>query len=580
MKVLFTMLLCAMITGSCVRSESLMSGIKTPADLWKGYDPQDLPLDAQLVDQWEQDGIIMKRVFFTSEVWKGVPVRVYIVYGFPKNRTNLPTVLYIHGGGGTADTDAVLFWAKRGYAAASLDHMGRYGNRTIHTYWGKEDFPVSYGNWGDNPRNDMFYHAVIASMRSITFLTQQPEVNPKKIGAYGISYGGTFIWLVSALDKRLKCVVPMYGCGIPEDQWGEGPTRNFYSLYSSILYAPNQKCPILFMNASNDFNAIIDNADATIRLVNTDKRLVYDVNQNHYQGPEVLSDLYRWMDTHLIGGPAWPKTPLLELSRGSNGFLSATVIPDASKQITDVKVRYNLDAGVPAMARYWRTRSARNDTTKGKTWNADLPIFDSKQTVRAYCDVRYRNGLILSSLLSKVVPSTLGVASTTIKRTTLIDDFAGGDIDGWAWFPCGPPPVGILQPFLIPVVDGPDGGWAIGVNPKASPQHAVIATTKISDPAYIGGDHKMLSFMIRSGIPAKLKVVMYRNFWKPDQTEYISEVSLSDVNNWTRLTLSPSDFKSKDGKILDSWEQIYQIRFEGDYPSDKPMAISRVEWTD
>lgn len=553
----------------------------TPAELWKGFDPDALPLDVQLIDQREADGIAVKQVFFTSEVWKGVPVRVHAIYGAPVAKTNLPAVLHIHGGGGMASMENVIFWAKRGYAAASFDHMGNLPGRTIFTHWGKVNSTATYGGWGDDPKNDIYYHAAIASMRAITFLTAQPEVDPKRIGAYGISYGGTFIWLVSSLDKRLKCVVPIVGCGSPEEKWGEGQYREWCGLYNASLYAPRQTCPVLFLNASNDFNADIDNADYTIRLVNTDKRLAYEVNYNHHLEPAVANDLPLWMDAYLKGGAPWPKTPELRVSLGPDGIPRAEVRPDTKEHINEVYVRYNLDTGVPAQARFWRTVAATK-SAEGNTWHAALPIMDTGATVRAYCDVYYRNGVVLSSLLSKLVPSSLGQAHATLKAQSLIDDFAGGRIWDWVWYPAGADPTegGACGPHLAPVVNGPDGGWGIGANGGLIKGRMVVSTTKICDPAYLPGSHKRLSFRVRGGEECKLTVVLARDFWLPTQNEFKCDVELPAGEEWPRIAVAPSDFKDKDGKVLDSWDNVLQLRFEGQYPPDQTMAVARVEWTD
>jgi len=550
-------------------------------ELWKGVDPEALPLDVQLVDQWQQDGIAIRKVFITSEVWKGVPVRIYAIYGAPVGKTNLPAVLHIHGGGGTASLENVLYWAKRGYASASFDHMGRLPGRTVYTHWGKVNSTATYGGWGDDPRNDIYYHVVIASMRMVTFLASQPEVDPKRIGAYGISYGGTFIWLVSSLDKRLKCVVPIVGCGSPEDQWGEGQYRDWCRLYNAALYAPKQTCPVLFLNASNDFNAPIDNADYTIRLVNTDKRLAYEVGYNHHLEPAVAGDLALWMDWHLKGGKPWPKTPEMRVSVGRDGILLAEVRPDLKDVVTAVYVRYNLDTGVASQARFWRSVTATKDRDQN-VWRAAMPVMDPRQTVRAYCDVYYRSGVVLSSLLTKFLPSDLGVTRATLKPESLIDDFAGGRTCDWVWYPAGADPTegGTCGPHLKPVVDGPEGGWAIAANEGLIKGRMVVSTTKICDPAYLPRNHKRLSFRVRAAEGSKLSVVLVRDFWRPSQTEFRCEVKVPVGEEWPRLELTPSDFKDKDGNVLGTWDNLQQLRFEGEYPPDTLMAIGRVEWTD
>lgn len=573
------LLLCA--CAMTLAAGSVPAGDLTPAQIWKDYDPRELAMDVQLVDAWEQDGIRLKKVFLTSEIWKGTPVRVFAIYGYPSGGKRLPAVLHIHGGGGMASLSDVLFWAKRGYAAASLDHMGKLPGRTFFTHWGKVDNTATYGGWGDNPKNDIYYHAVIACMRMITFLERQREVDPNRIGAYGISYGGTFIWQLSALDARLKCVVPIVGCGNPEEAWGEGQTREWHKLYDSSLYAPHQKCPLLMLDASNDFNAPIDNADYTFGRVNTDKRVAYELHYNHYLGPEVSRDLPLWMDSHLRDGPKWPETPQIEVSLGPDGVPAVKVHADDPEAVNAVEAHYNLDEGAAPQARYWRTVLPEREASS-RAWTARAPIWKTDQTLRAYCDVKYRSGVVLSSRVIKVVPASLGDAQATLKPQALIDDFAGGDIRAWVWYPCGPNPAAAVEegPQLNAIPDGPDKGWALGANNSFIKGRMALTTTKISDPVYFAGNHRSLAFRVHGNPGTDLTIIVVRDFWKPGQTEYTAHLQVPAGEDWQRVSLKPGDFKDKQGSVLDGWQNLQQLRIEAQYPEDKPVYIAQVSWGD
>ena len=107
-----------------------------------------------------------------------------------------------------------------------------------------------------------------------------------------------------------------------------------------------------------------------------------------------------------------------------------------------------------------------------------------------------------------------------------------------------------------------------------------IGTSKIDDPVYRGGNHKSLAFMLKSGSPAKLTVILKRNFWQTGQTEFRYEVVVPSIEGWSRITVSPGDFKDDKGNPLDNWEKLNRLSFIGEFPPDKPMAIGKVEWSD
>ena len=51
----------------------------------------------------------------------------------------------------------------------------------------------------------------MAARRAITFLEQQPEVDPARIGACGDSMGGKLTTDLAGIDRRLKAAVPSCG---------------------------------------------------------------------------------------------------------------------------------------------------------------------------------------------------------------------------------------------------------------------------------------------------------------------------------------------------------------------------------
>jgi len=236
---------------------------------------------------------------------------------------------------------------------------------------------------------------------------------------------------------------------------------------------------------------------------------------------------------------------------------------------------------VMPQARFWRTVTATK-SADGKSWRAAMPIMDPATLIRAYCDVYYRSGVVLSSVLSKAVPSSLGQATATLKPQSLIEDFAGGKIVDWVWFPSGADPTNQAEvaPHLVPVVDGPDGGWGIGANNTFIKGRLSASTTKICDPAYLPGSHTRLAFRVHGEVGTKLTVVLYRDYWNFKQKEYKAELTIPAGEDWPRLSVAQSDFKDKDGNVLTSWDNLQQLRLEANYPEDKPAAFAMVEWAD
>jgi len=90
-----------------------------------------------------------------------------------------------------------------------------------------------FGDSEGEPRSQVFPLEMAEDCRNaITWVSQRPEVDPRRIGIWGTSYGGALVLWVGTFDKRVKAVVaqvpgvqspPMRRAGNPErwDRLGE-----------------------------------------------------------------------------------------------------------------------------------------------------------------------------------------------------------------------------------------------------------------------------------------------------------------------------------------------------------------------
>jgi len=68
----------------------------------------------------------VEAAFFEGAPWKGKPTRVFAYYGLPSTRPGeqVPAMVLVHGGGGSAFHHWVKLWVSRGYAAIAMDTCG------------------------------------------------------------------------------------------------------------------------------------------------------------------------------------------------------------------------------------------------------------------------------------------------------------------------------------------------------------------------------------------------------------------------------------------------------------------------
>lgn len=306
-------------------------------EMWAGFDPRAEPLEVEVLKEWEDDGVVLRVLRYRIGVFKGLKAMMAAVYGYPKGKRNLPGLVQIHGGGQYADFKACLANGKRGYATISLAWAGRINapsyrvtpaevklfwagksddpNYKVTTDWGAVDgyhapgrnpgnvFPsAKAASWTlddvESPRNSGWFLCALAARRALTFLEQQPEVVPDKLGVYGHSMGGK-LTVMTAVDPRVKAGAP--SCG------GISDRHNMSAIYRATLgddvSLKNIACPIVFLSPSNDFHGHIGDLPKAIAEINTDQwRVTCSPHHNHQDTPPYEVATMLWMDQYLKNG--------------------------------------------------------------------------------------------------------------------------------------------------------------------------------------------------------------------------------------------------------------------------------------
>jgi len=226
----------------------------------------------------EPDDKGVREVYYANEPYRGKPTRVFGYYAVPKKGTGpFPAMVCVHGGGGKAFREWAELWAERGYVALAMDLAGKGPDGMPLPDGGPNQTDVEkFGDFTMETIGDMWtYHAVAAVIRGHSLLASRPEVDAKRIGITGISWGGYLTCIVAGLDDRLKCAVPVYGCGFLGDNstWLDRfakmrPEQRelWLKQFDPSQYLGNATCPMLFVNGTNDFAYPLDSYQKSYRL--------------------------------------------------------------------------------------------------------------------------------------------------------------------------------------------------------------------------------------------------------------------------------------------------------------------------
>jgi hypothetical protein len=372
--------------------------------LWKDIDFRRDPLDMRVQREWREDGLVCRHVTFTVGTFKGTPARLAALYTFPEGAKGAPAFVWAHGGGQRAERKRGAYFARRGYAVLDINWGGSEIEPGIgeNTDWGRVDptqgkpfYPRALRGVKLNllpdphtldpvvsPRNGNWFLLAYAGRRAITFLENQPEVDPRRIGFTGYSMGGN-ITSFAAIDPRLKAVAPMVGGtgfvsspfpGIADPAPGS-PYRGHQELFAATMesqaYYPHVRCSVLMLSATNDFHGTVDRAFACMRLLPHEEwRVSLKLHLNHALGPEQWLLLNLWFDRHLKGeGVEIPLTAKSRLALDADGkWATFSVTPDQPGRLRSLRILHSVDPN--PITRFWKEVPA---TREGDTWTARLP---------------------------------------------------------------------------------------------------------------------------------------------------------------------------------------------------------------
>jgi len=280
----------------------------------------DIPSDiqAQTLRTYLVKNIVVKEIRYVSSAYKNKPVKIFGYFCYPKNKKNLPAVAAIHGGGGYATLARSLKYAKKGYAALSIDLPGKGPLRWKKSRSTGPDMDVStLLRVSPDITYNYLYHAVRAARCAISYLEQQPQVNSKKIAMVGFSWGGVITLLSNGIDKRIASAVPVFGSGYLDqgstwqgrfDEWMSDANKQTYNKYFDAKnYLKTQHAPTLYMTGSNDHCYYIPNFIKSYQNMPAEKtKLAIYPNGRHRVSPIMQSNIFHWLDYTLKGKNRYP----------------------------------------------------------------------------------------------------------------------------------------------------------------------------------------------------------------------------------------------------------------------------------
>jgi hypothetical protein len=437
----------------------------------------------------------------------------------------------------------------------------------------------------DTPRDVEWYHWALSARRALTVLQTTQGVDPNRLGVFGISMGGTLTWMVAGTDERVKVAVPIYGVGwtsYPELDNGDVTTDPNTTLRRALLeaeaYAPYVKCPLLYLDAANDFYGRLDFAMRTLDCVPAaEKRMAFTPQYVHHIGAQAGADLPQWMDLHLKKqGQPWPATPALKFAGGSDG-LQLMLKSDRPHDVEHVEIYYGLNTPRAPQRFYRRIANVKRD---GDVYIGETPYFAPTDILHAYANVTYHSGITLSSPIVAQQARLLPHVAPTLHSASLID--AMDSTDAWFVRYAETDPWHAVNYFVTRSVDGRTGLAPYSEATRDTrPQAFNFATLKLADPQWHGeGQTPLRIDVATAGKPLVLKVEIRSNYTQANEIEYhaTAQPPRQGASGWLTYQFVPADFKDSSGRTLQAWNDVQYLNFSADWSGPVPPMFRNLRW--
>jgi dienelactone hydrolase len=376
----------------------LVAGCSSLRTAMRQTDPWNLAALKQApAAEWGGRTGLVQEVYYQGELYRGRATRVFAYLARPATgKGPFPAMALVHGGGGKAFRDWAEHWAERGYVALAMDTAGCGPSGPLADGGPDQTDATKFRDFTDDEARDMWtYHAVSAVIRGVSLLAALPEVDRRRIGITGLSWGGYLTCIVAGLDHRLKVAVPVYGCGFLGDNsvWKatwlakmrSDARDRWLRDFDPSQYLGGVNCPILFLNGSNDFAYPLDSNRASYRLVPAKLRhvsVVLDLPHGHIW---TFEEVDVFVDSVLRGGIPLPR---LGRAKIDGDRVSAKVISPVP--VKQAALHYTTDTG-EWQKRRWQTLPA---ALNGKTLIAHLP---EQRPVAWFLSITDERGLRVST---------------------------------------------------------------------------------------------------------------------------------------------------------------------------------------
>lgn len=549
----------------------------SPVTLWRNFDATLPSLETETVVEFENDGIQLTYLYFNGPSYDDGVSRIYGVFARRKGKKNLPAIVLLGHIGEPISEREAMFWAKKGYAVLAFDNMGETESGGKHTIYPKS---VEYANYSKsgrhlrycdtNAKETCWYHWAANTRRAVTFVAAQECVDTSSIGLLASGDAAVTACMAAAFDGRLSACAVLFGVCYQDIEIVEGQTREqiekaeererWFAGIAPQSYLMHMHTPFFLCISANSARTDLDKTYDALNLIPKETPWALWITDKlpGTVGENFVKNLDRWLTLRLKKQIDNALLPVVDF-RVLGGRLNLIVrVPD-EEETQDVNVFFAREADENSV-RNWNKINL--EKIADGIYRAVVDVYDKTQPCYAYCNVRYKGGLILSGNLIEVGPEKL-VNVAESKKTKIIYNGQMGIGNFQIYSPTDDDELHIYDDEKLEVKQGP---YDIkGICGKK------FATFALNDSKYIKNDDGILAFDVYSKEPQEMTVSVVVDYGEGQKVYGVTE-KLIGGELWQKVCVSLSELKGERGRVPGSWSLCEVLCFE----AEKEIIINNV----
>jgi hypothetical protein len=196
-----------------------------------------------------------------------------------------------------------------------------------------------------------------------SLLRSFPDVDSRRIGITGISWGGYLTAIAAGVDSRFRFAVPVYGCGslAHNTAWKENfvvmepaKAQKWLGSWDPSLYLSQAKMPMLWIDGTNDILCPLDSLQDSYFLTGGPNTLSIPIRMTHSQeSGSAPAEILAFANQVVNAG-----TPLLAISSQGRKRRSVWAYYRGGSTLVNAELVYTSDAG-PFQKRNWNSIPAQ-----------------------------------------------------------------------------------------------------------------------------------------------------------------------------------------------------------------------------